>query len=131
LTFGDAANFMAGVYVGNFGKADADWFYGYFKFKVVETTDPVNWPVGKTAFCGAASFLSGIPVVDVAYGQYCFGEGFLIPKVITKAEVVFIADSYFKYLGRMPEHGVIIEMDETNNVSAPVPVEVEKESSTL
>jgi hypothetical protein len=125
--FGDAANFMASVYVGNFGKADATWFYGYFKFKVLETTDPVNWGVGKTAYCGAASFLGGIKVMDIAYGQYCFGEGFLIPKVVTKAEVVFIADPYFKYLGGTPEHGAIIEMDEKNNVSAPVIVELGEE----
>lgn len=125
--FGDAANFMASVSVGNFGKADATWFYGYFKFKVVETADPVNWPVGKTAFCGAASFLCGIQVMDIAYGQYCFGEGFLIPKVVTKAEVVFIADPYFKYLGGTPEYGAIVEMDETNNVSAPVIVTLESD----
>lgn len=110
------------VAVANYGTADSWWFYGYFKFTVIETADPVNWPVGKKAFCGNAAFLNGIEVLDTVYATYCDWNGFYLPRTVKKAEVVFIADPYFAYLGGTPEHGAIVESNETNNVSAPITI---------
>lgn len=115
------------VAVANLGKADAPWFYGYFKFKVLETSDPVNWGVGSSAYCGNAAFLSGIAALDTVFATYCGWNGFYIPRSVTKAEVVFIADKYFKYLGGTPEHGAIVESSELNNVSAPIIITQEVE----
>lgn len=126
-SWGECSKYMASVSVINLGTADADWFYGCFEFKVLETADPVNWPVGKKGGIGSAAFLNGVGVMDVAYATYCYVEGFYIPKAVTKAEVIFIADVYFKYLGGTPEHGNVVEMDEKNNVSEPVIVTQEQD----
>ncbi|QIF00394.1 hypothetical protein [Roseimicrobium sp. ORNL1] len=115
------------VAVTNLGEADAPWFYGYFKFKVLETADPVNWGVGSSAYCGNAAFLSGIDALDTVFATYCGWNGFYLPRCVTKAEVVFIADKYFKYLGGTPEHGAIVESSELNNVSEPLIITQEVE----
>ena len=108
------------ISVGNFGKADADWFCGTIEFKVLETTDPLNWPVGAVNGWGTPSFMQGAQVLDVVYAKYCYVEGFYIPKCVKKAEVRFIVDKYYKYLGGTPEYGRIVESNEDNNFGDPI-----------
>jgi hypothetical protein len=113
-------HYKAVISVGNFGNADADWFCGAIEWKVLETTDPVNWPIGTIHGMGNVSFLKGAGVFEIVHATYCYTEGFHIPKCVKKAEVRFIVDKYFKYLGGTPEYGKITESDEDNNISEPV-----------
>ncbi|TLD71826.1 hypothetical protein FEM03_06750 [Phragmitibacter flavus] len=109
-------------YVANIGNADATGVHGWFGMRVIASTDPDKYPVGKTCYIGYTEF-GAVPSYD--YAESNFG-GFSIPLSVTKCEVVLVIDrplesfddTWLNDTGDL-YRGSILESDEDNNISAP------------
>ena len=121
----------ATVTVGNFGKADAVPINGMFhcriNYKVLASTDPVNFPVGSKHSGGQCPiYFKGMGVMEIGdVGPYIFGTpDFALPVAVTSAEIFLVVDRWH-YLSKDEDWendsgidytGAVAESDEDNNV---------------
>ena len=114
--------------VANYGKADAGEFYCHFGMRVLETKDPVKYPVGFTDYIGLITYDDGLKVMEMAEptGNWM---GIYIPKEVTKVAIYLVVDRNWNYLGGdfgnwdddagKELEGSVKELKESNNVLGP------------
>jgi hypothetical protein len=121
----------ASVSVANFGTADIpNWFHCTIGFKVLGSTDPVNYPVGSFHHGNQVPiYFNTLKVLEIADSPfYQFGlmdPDFGMPTCVTAAEIYLVLDHLWQYGQSLDENwendtgyeliGDVTESDEMNN----------------